>query len=102
MVEPSPEMPLTSVPSAEPGIWPSDWKLAAGEAASRGLAKARPGLPAASPNASIPAAASMPITRTVCLFGWVIIPPAVLAGGQQEPVVLADGGVAVGDDLAVG
>src|SRR6516162_9439435 len=30
MVEPSPEMPLTSVPIAEPGICPSDRKLAPG------------------------------------------------------------------------
>ena|SRR6516164_5630851 len=91
MVEPSPEMPLTSVPSAEPGIWPSDWKLGVCEAAARGLAKARPGLPAASPNASTPAAASVLIARTACIFGWIIIPPVVLASGRQERVFLADG-----------
>src|SRR6266571_81858 len=99
MVEPSPEMPLTSVPIADPGIWPSDWKLAVCEAAAAGLARARPGLVAVSPIASTPVVASMPIARTVCLFGWVIIPPIALAGGQQQRVFLADGVVAVGDVL---
>src|SRR6516225_7291158 len=93
MVEPSPEMPLTSVPSAEPGIWPRSLKLAAGEAAAAGPARARPGLPAASPIVSTPAATSTPIARTACLFGWVIIPPGALAEDSRKHALLARGGV---------
>jgi len=68
MVVPSPEMPLTVVPIAEPGIWPSDWKLGVCEATAAGLTIARPGLLAASPKARTPTAAVMPIDRAVCLF----------------------------------
>src|SRR6516164_3922909 len=95
MAEPSPEMPLTSVPSAEPGIWPKDWKLAVWEAAAPGLAKAGPGLPAASAIASTPAGASMPIARTACLVGCVIMTPVALAGAGRERALPA-GEVAYG------